>query len=120
MHSFGMAADNEPGTDGHQRDATAERQKIKSVGNAETDHFLESRHDQGNHDDVGEVVLEAFQAVDGQKIVVLLFVAVMSRIEVRDHQLVDPIAEDQQGNADHEVINTADHLSNGMRCQSVV
>ena len=115
-----MASDDEPGTDGHQRDATAERQKINSVGNAETDHFLESRHDQGNHDDVGEVVLETFKAVDGQKIVVLLLVTVMPRIEVRDHELIDPVAEDQQGNADHEVINTADHLSNGMRCQSVV
>ena len=72
MHPFGMAADDEPGTDGHQGDATAERQQINSIGNTETDHFLESRHNQGNHDHVGEVVLEAFKTVDGQTGVTLV------------------------------------------------
>ena len=114
MLSLGMAADDEPGTDGHQSNATTEGQKIESTGDIESDHFLESSHNQGHHDDVGEVVLEAFQAVDGQKIVVLLHFTVMPWIEIRNHELIDSITEDQQSNADHEIINTANHLSNGV------
>ena len=112
LHPLGMAAHDEPGTDGQESNATAESQKINSVGNAESDHFLECRHDQGHHDDVGEIVLEALEAVDGQEIVVLLLFTVMSGIEVGDHELIDSVAKDQQSNTDHEIINTANHLSN--------
>ena len=107
-----MAANDQPGTEREHRDAAAERQELQRVIDFEVDHLLESGNNQSHNNDVGEIVLQAFQAADREQIGVLLINTFMTGVQVSNHELIDAISKNQQSNTDHEVIHTSNHLSN--------
>jgi len=57
-------------------------------------------HDQGDHDHFGELLIQAIERLDVEQVSPHRGGFLLARIDVGDHQLVDPIAKDQQRNAD--------------------
>ena len=68
-----MASTNQPCTEGQRGQRAKHRQKISGVVHLEADGLFERRNNQAHNNHIGQIVLQALEAVHLENVGVLLF-----------------------------------------------
>ena len=91
-----VAANNQPRTEGQYGHRATQRQKISGVVQLEANSPFEHSDNQAHNNHIGEIVFQVLEAVHRENVCVLILA---TSSKVLDHQLIDAIAKDQQGDA---------------------
>ena len=110
---------DQPAAEGQHQHTTAVLQQLGDGVHLNAHHGFESGHDQGHNDHFGELLFEGVQRIDVEQIAPEVGGILLAWIDVGDHQFVNAIAKDQQGDADQVVVNSSHHFSNQQRAVGV-
>ena len=77
-----VAADDQPGAEGQHRHRATQGEQISGIFHLKANRLLECRDDQPNDNHVGEIVLQALQAVHRKDVGVLLGLSLVTGIKV--------------------------------------
>ena len=77
-----VASNNQPSTEGQHGYGATQRQQISGVVDLEADGLFECRNNQAHNNHIGQIVLQALEAVHRENVGVLLFATLQAWIKV--------------------------------------
>ena len=77
-----VASNNQPSTEGQHGHGATQRQQISGVVHLEADGLFECRNNQAHNNHIGQIVLQALEAVHRENVGVLLFATLKAWIKV--------------------------------------
>ena len=77
----------------------------------EDQHGLEGGHDQRHYDHLYQLFLEVIEAANVEQAAAAVFAVLVRRFNIGDQQLIHPVAEDHQGDADQVKVDSAHQLA---------
>ena len=77
-----VASNNQPSAEGQHGHGATQRQQISGVVHLEVDGLLECRNNQAHSNHIGQIVLQALEAVHRENVGVLLFATFQAWIKV--------------------------------------
>ena len=77
-----MASNNQPSTEGQHGHGATQRQRISGVVHLEADSLFECRNNQAHNNHIGQIVLQALEAVHLENVGELLFATLQAWIKI--------------------------------------